>query len=109
MQNQQQPWGLDASREVAAPPRSAAHRLLGGPPVAVAVRLLFVSIVVGALLMWLRIEPFDLFRALARLADRLWAEGFAALGQVGTTLVAGAAVVLPVWLVLRLLSLGGSR
>ncbi len=109
MQNEQQPWGLERGREQPRPAPSPAHRLFGGPPVAVLVRLLFVSIVVGALLMWLRIEPFALFQGLARLADRLWAEGFAALGQVGSTLLAGAAVVLPVWVVLRLLSFGAGR
>ncbi|MCC0003528.1 MAG: hypothetical protein H6871_11470 [Methylobacteriaceae bacterium] len=36
---------------------SALQRFIGGPPVAVFLRLLFVSLVVGALLVWMDIRP----------------------------------------------------
>ena len=44
-----------------------------------ALRLLVVSLVVGALLMWLDIRPWEVLRAVERLFLRLWAMGFDAV------------------------------
>jgi hypothetical protein len=87
----------------------ALDRFLGGPPVAVFLRLLFVSLIVGALLMWLDIRPLDVFRAIKDLADRIWALGFDAIREIADYILAGAAIVVPVWLVLRLLNTRGAR
>ena len=84
-------------------------RFLGGSPAAVFVRLFFVSLIVGALLMWLDIRPYEIFRAIERLAQRLWALGFDAIREIATYVIAGAAIVLPVWLVLRLMNMRGAR
>ena len=70
-------------------------------------RLVVVSILVGALLMWLGIRPADVFEQLSELVDRLWALGFRSLRDLGDYIVAGAAIVIPVWLILRLLSYRG--
>ncbi|HEX4768864.1 MAG TPA: DUF6460 domain-containing protein [Lichenihabitans sp.] len=86
---------------------SALHRFLGGSPLAVAVRLVFVSLIVGALMSWLDIDPVDLLVWLRVSVQHLWATGFEGLRQVGHYVAIGAAVVLPVWLVLRIL--GGAR
>lgn len=95
------------SRPVERP--SPVHRFFGGPPLTVLLRLVFVSLVVGALLIWLDIEPRDVLRGAARLAERFWAMGFDAFGQAGHYLLAGAVIVVPVWLVMRLLTMRGSR
>ncbi len=84
-------------------------RFLGGSPAAVVVRLFFVSLIVGALLMWLDIRPWEVFHAIERLAQRLWALGFDALREVLGYVIAGAAIVIPVWLVLRLMNVRGAR
>lgn len=86
-----------------------AQRFFGGPPLAVIVKLAFVSLIVGVVLMWLDIEPFMLFRTLQRLAQQLWSMGFDAFRDAGRYLVAGAMVVVPIWFVARLLSLRGAR
>ena len=99
-------WSQSASRwqqQNASP----VHRFLGGSPLAVLIRLIVVSLIVGALLMWLNIRPVDVFRMLEELADRMWALGFASFREFGTYIAAGAAIVIPVWLVLRLLSYRG--
>ena len=83
------------------------HRFLGGSPVAVLIKLIVVSLIVGALLMWLDIRPAAVFRMLQDLADRLWTLGFASIREFGNYIIAGAAIVVPVWLVLRLLSYRG--
>jgi hypothetical protein len=86
---------------------SPLRRFLGGSPLAVALKLAVVSLLVGALLVWLDIRPADVFRELSDMADRLWALGFRSLRDVGTYMVAGAVIVVPVWLVLRILSYRG--
>jgi hypothetical protein len=88
---------------------SLAHRFFGGPPLAVLVRLLFVSLVVGAILMWLDIQPLDVVQGFVRAAEHLWAMGFEAFGQAGRYILAGAVIVVPIWFVMRLLTMRNTR
>ncbi len=83
------------------------RRFLGGAPIVVVVRLAVVSLVVGALLMWLDIRPDDIYRDIAAMLDGLWALGFRSLRNFGAYLAAGVVIVVPVWLILRLLSYRG--
>lgn len=85
------------------------HRFFGGSPVAALIKLAFVSLVVGALLMWLDIEPVTLLRGFQRFALRIWAMGFDAVREIGRYLVAGALIVVPIWFVARLFSLRSAR
>ena len=85
------------------------HRFLGGSPLAVLVKLLVVSLLVGVLLMWLNIRPLDVFRILSDLANRLWALGLDGVREFGTYIVAGGAIVVPLWLLSRVLSYRGPR
>ena len=89
--------------------RGFAYRFFGGSPVGTVVRLAFVSLVVGALLMWLDIEPLTVVRVAQNLAARIWNMGFEAVHEMGRYLLAGALIVVPVWLVTRLLSFRGIR
>jgi hypothetical protein len=91
------------------PDEPALNRFLGGSPGAVFVRLLFVSLIVGAFLMWLDISPADIFRAITDLINRIWGLGFDAIRVVADYILAGAAIVVPVWLVLRLLNMRNAR
>lgn len=84
---------------------SALRRFLGGSLLGTIFRLLVVSLVVGALLMWLNIQPFDIFRGLQRFFVSIWELGFDSLREIGSYILVGAAIVVPVWLVLRLLSM----
>ena len=86
---------------------SPVNRFLGGAPLAVAVKLVLVSFIVGALLMWLHISPADVLGEVVDLLNQLYALGFRSLRDFGTYLFAGAAIVVPVWLVIRLLSYRG--
>jgi hypothetical protein len=97
------PW----VREV--PPRNAAARFLGGSPLAVFFRLLFASMLVGAFLVWLDISPFEIFANLRRLVDYIWSLGFDAVREIGRYVAAGAIIVVPIWLILRLMSFRGAR
>ena len=97
------PWARQA------PPRNAAARFLGGSPIAVFFRLLFASMLVGAFLVWLDISPFEIFNNLRRLVDYIWSLGFDAVREVGHYILAGAIIVVPIWLILRLMSFRGAR
>jgi hypothetical protein len=98
-------WSAKQSAPPAdARPVSGFERFIGGSPGMVAVRLLVVSLVVGALLMWLDIRPYEIFYAIERLFYRLSRMGFAAVREIIDYVVVGALIVIPVWFVLRLFS-----
>ncbi|MBA5779175.1 integrase [Stappia sp. F7233] len=82
------------------------ERFLGGSPGRVLLRLVFLSFVAGVLMSALGLYPLDLLDGVITFIRRLWEAGFEALGRVGHYFVLGAMVVVPVWLVLRVLDLG---
>lgn len=84
---------------------SAISRFLGGSPVAVLVKLAVVSLLVGWLLHWLDWTPGEVWRWAQGLALGAWAS----LGDFAEYILLGAAVVVPVFLVMRLLAYRGSR
>jgi hypothetical protein len=88
---------------------TAIYRFLGGSPGGVFLRLIFVSLIVGAFLMWLDIRPEDIFRGIIQLVDRIWSLGFDAIREIAKYILAGAAIVVPVWLVLRLMNMRNAR
>lgn len=88
---------------------STLQRFIGGAPAAVLLRLLFVSLIVGALLMWMDIRPMQILEGLQRFVRRLWLMGWDAVRDVVQYIVAGAVIVLPVWFVMRLLSMRGAK
>ena len=96
------PGGVGEPASYTSP--SPVERVLGGPPVAVFMRLFVVSLIVGALLMWLDIRPFEVFDALRRFVDRLWYLGWDSIRSVIDYVIAGALLVVPCWLLLRLMS-----
>jgi hypothetical protein len=87
----------------------ALHRFFGGSPPGVLVRLVFLSLVVGALMMWLDIDPMALIAALEGVVRRVWAMGFDAVRELGRYAAAGALVVVPIWFLARLFSFGSRR
>jgi hypothetical protein len=59
--------------------------------------------------MWLDIRPWNIFLGLKQLVDRIWGLGFDAIREIADYIVAGAAIVVPVWLVLRLMNMRDAR
>jgi hypothetical protein len=88
---------------------NSLESFLGGSPFNVFVKLLFISLVVGALLMWLELRPMDIFHGVQRFLDRIYSLGFDAVRVVFEYIVAGAVIVVPIWFVLRLMNIGGKR
>jgi hypothetical protein len=88
-----------------ARPVSGFERFIGGSPGMVVVRLLVVSLVVGAILMWLDIRPYEVFHAIERFFYRISRMGFAAVREMIDYVIVGALIVVPIWFVLRLFNM----
>ncbi|MCW2284816.1 hypothetical protein M2323_002704 [Rhodoblastus acidophilus] len=89
-----------------APTRASdLERFLGGSPAVVLARLAFLSLLVGFFLVWLDIRPMEVLWGVRHLFERFWAAGFDAVREVGSYVAAGAVLVLPVWLILRLFNM----
>ena len=78
-------------------------RFIGGSPAMVAMRLIVVSFVVGIVLETFGFDPATLFTEVVRGVRRIVELGFTDISQVGRILLTGAMVVVPLWLVLRLI------
>jgi hypothetical protein len=85
------------------------ENFLGGSPLNILARLLVISLVVGALLMWLELRPIDIFRGVQAFFDRIYQLGFGAVRELVSYVLAGAVFVVPAWLVLRLVNVGASK
>ncbi|MHB2206782.1 DUF6460 domain-containing protein [Methylobacterium sp. CM6257] len=91
-------YGADHYR----PQPAALRRFLGGSPAGVFLRLLFLSVLVGAFMSMLGLTPGRLFWHLYDSARALLEVGLASLHDFGGWIVAGAVVVVPLWLIARL-------
>jgi hypothetical protein len=82
---------------------NAVGRFLGGSPAMVALRPIVVSFVVGIVLETFGFDPASLLAEAVRTVRQIVELGFSDIHEVGRILLTGAMVVVPVWLVLRLL------
>ncbi|WVT73701.1 DUF6460 domain-containing protein [Sinorhizobium chiapasense] len=80
------------------------NRILGDTPLRVLVKLVVVSILVGFVMTVFGWYPTDIYFAVRNFLLDLWYTGFAALGRVGDYLLLGAAIVVPAFVILRILS-----
>ncbi|MBO6717680.1 MAG: hypothetical protein JJ913_06970 [Rhizobiaceae bacterium] len=83
---------------------SATNRFLGDTPLRVALKLIVLSFLVGVVMSAFGWTPWDILAGIREFFVRLWDMGFAAIARFGDYLLLGAAVVIPVFVVLRLLS-----
>ena len=86
-----------------------AARFFGGPPLAVIFRLILLSILIGVILEVLGLDPWNIIESLRTLVLRVWDMGFDAVRWLWRYLLLGAAVVLPIWLIVRLLRAARGR
>lgn len=85
---------------------NAVNRFLGGSPLAVLFKLLVLSLVVGVILSALNIQPLELVHNLERLIRNIFDLGFDAIERVIGYVILGAVVVVPIFLVMRLVRMG---
>jgi hypothetical protein len=91
------------------PRRWQANQIIGGSPSSVAIRLVFLSLIVGVLLSVLGFSPTDIVDSLSRLVRGVYDMGFGAVERLVRYVLLGAAIVIPVWLVIRIVSLAQRR
>ena len=75
---------------------------LGGSPLSILVKLVFLSLLVGALLAFLDVTPADLVNRVIRMLRSIFGLSFDAVRDIGRWILYGAMIVVPVWIVVRL-------
>jgi hypothetical protein len=80
-----------------------ASRFFGGPPLSVIFRLVLLSILVGVILKVLGLDPLNILRSIEDLVRAVWNMGFDAIVWLWRYFLLGALIVVPVWLILRLM------
>jgi hypothetical protein len=86
------------------------NRLFGGNPIGVIARLVVISIIVGIVMSALNIRPESLIYHARMLFHRISDMGVGLLESAFAYFLLGAVVVIPIWLVVRLVgALSASR
>jgi hypothetical protein len=80
------------------------NRFLGDTPVRTMVKLVVLCVVVGFVMSTFGLYPMDILLWVRRFFIDLWRSGFAALGTVGDYLLLGGAIVIPIFIALRILN-----
>ena len=80
------------------------NRFLGDTPGRVLIKLILISLVVGVVMSAFNWTPYDILWGIRDFVLRLWNMGFSAIAQFDDYLIHGAAVVIPVFILLRILS-----
>lgn len=70
------------------------------------IKLAIISLVVGVILSAINVTPFEVWQAIRDFFVNLYNLGFEALWSVAKYFVWGAMIVVPIFLVMRLLKLG---
>ena len=81
---------------------SAMTRFFGGRPLSVLFRLALLSVLVGFILKVLGLDPFDIIRSIRELFQTIWDMGFDAFDRLWRYFALGAVLVVPIWLLVRL-------
>jgi hypothetical protein len=83
-------------------------RVFGGSPISVLGRLILLSILVGVVLQTVGLDPMNIVKSAEMLARQVYAMGFDAVRHVWQYFMLGAAVVIPLWILMRLMR-GGRK
>jgi len=79
-------------------------KVFGGSPLAVMARLVLVSILVGVVLAALGLDPFDIVRSVQRMIRSIWNMGFDAIRWIWRYFLLGAVIVIPIWIIMRIVN-----
>ena len=81
---------------------SPAYRFFGGSPLAVIFRLVLLSILIGFILKVLGLDPLNIIRSIQDLIRSIWDMGWDAVVWLWRYFLLGAVIVIPIWLIVRL-------
>src|SRR3954463_16669775 len=79
-------------------------RFLGGSPLAVAFRLILLSILVGGGLAAIGFDPWNIVNSIRLLFQRIWDLGFDAVNGLWRYFLLGAVIVIPIFVLSRIFS-----
>jgi hypothetical protein len=82
----------------------AVNRFFGGSPLAVIFRLVLLSILIGFVLHAFGFNPFNIIESIRSLIEALWNMGFEAIHLLWRYFVLGAIIVVPIWLIVRVVN-----
>jgi len=80
------------------------NRWVGGSPLGVLARLVLISVLVGVILSAFGLDPFDIVRSVERLIQSIWNMGFDAVRWLWRYFLLGAVIVIPIWIIMRLVN-----
>jgi hypothetical protein len=81
---------------------SALERVFGGNPVSVLIRLGIMSLFVGFVMSIFGFNAVDLVNAVIDMVEEAFRDGAGVFRQIWAYILTGAAVVVPIWLFMRL-------
>jgi len=79
------------------------ERFMGGSVLGTILKLVVISIAVGLVLAWLNLTPWELLENIRRSLEHLFSRGFGMVRDLFGYFLLGAVIVIPIWIVLRLL------
>lgn len=82
--------------------RSGLERLMGGRPGSVVIKLVLLSLLVGFVMSVFGFNVADLVRSAVDAVRDALRDGGGVFRQLASYVIAGAAIVVPIWLLLRL-------
>ncbi|MBN8966739.1 MAG: hypothetical protein J0H89_15525 [Rhizobiales bacterium] len=85
------------------------QRFLGGPPLTVLGKLILLSILIGVVLSALGLDPWNIVASVRRLILNIWDMGFDAVRWLWQYFLLGAVLVIPIWLILRVMRAPSGR
>jgi hypothetical protein len=88
---------------------NAVTRFLGDSPIRVVIKLAVISLIVGVVMSTIGWAPRDIYNGILNFFSRLWNLGFDAITNSLEYLLLGAAIVVPVFLILRILNFRSPR
>ncbi len=79
-------------------------KVFGGSPLAVLFRLVLVSVLVGVVLSALGLDPWNIIQSVERLIRNIWNMGWDAVRYLWRYFLLGAVIVIPIWIIMRLVN-----
>lgn len=80
------------------------NRFLGDSPLRVLLKLLVLSLIAGVIMSALHWTPYDVLYAIRDFVLRIWNMGFDAIHRFAAYILLGAAIVVPAFIILRILN-----
>ena len=82
----------------------SVNRFFGGPPLSVAFRIILLSVLIGVVLSAFGLDPLNIIESVRTLFVRIWEMGFDAIVWLWRYFLLGAVIVIPIWLIVRLVN-----